>query len=160
MADSGKKNPQASTGVSSKASEDPRASSLAVDGASEKNDVVLVGGPTDDQQGLRVLRARGQKVELGEVRPVQEGKPMNGDLVSLQPRQSVPGLYDVTTHYQSESGSTKGASGTSSSSTEQSESQVAGAITKGPAQVATSQYRQNWDQIWASSASKRKEQPN
>jgi hypothetical protein len=48
--------------------------------ASSPSDVVLIHGRTDDQKGLKVLRARPEGVELGEVRPLEHGKPLAGDV--------------------------------------------------------------------------------
>jgi len=66
---------------------------------SKPQDVVLLHSPTEDGEGIRVLRARQQHdesaraneeaacvVEVGEVRPLKEGKPISGEVVRLKPR--------------------------------------------------------------------------
>lgn len=96
-------------------------------------DVVLVHGVTEDKQGLRVLRAREQGVELGEVRPVKEGQPLTQDLVRLKPRKDAPYLCDVETEF----------------SVSELQSTTEARTTKGPAQVASKTYRDGWDAIFA-----------
>jgi hypothetical protein len=98
--------------------------------ATAKQDVVLLGPPTADGAGVHVLRARDERIEAGELRPVQEGKPLVGELVSLRPRADAPRICDVT-----ESWNPKG--------------ETAPGAHKGPAQVATSAYRNGWEQIFA-----------
>lgn len=101
------------------------------DRQSATKDVVLVHGVTQDRKGLRVLRAREQKVEFGEVRPVVEGQPITSDLVRLRPRPEAPFICDVETEY-------------AAPRTPRSDQ-----MRSGPAQVATQAYRDNWDAIWA-----------
>lgn len=100
-------------------------------------DVVLVHGVTEDKQGLRVLRAREQGLELGEVRPVKEGQPLTQDLVRLKPRKDAPYLCDVETEF--------------SASEHKQQSPVR--TQKGPAQVASKTYREGWDAIFANRVS-------
>lgn len=98
----------------------------------ESKDMVLVHGRTADGRGLSVLRLRDQHLEAGAVMPLVPGKPIYGDVVRLKPRQELPLLFDVQVDYSaptSERGSPRG-----------------------PAQVATDSYRENWDAIWARSA--------
>lgn len=92
-------------------------------------DVVLVHGRTEDQTGLRVLRAREGRVELGEVRPLQHGKPVHGELVQLTPRTETPLLCDVSPVL---------------------DEPVPGAPRHGPVQVATRRYRDGWERIFGS----------
>jgi hypothetical protein len=92
-------------------------------------DVVYLHSPTEDGDGVRVLRARQGKVEVGEVRPIAEGKPLSGEIVTLRPRDGAPRVCDVKVEYAPET-----------------EARVEGA--KGPAQVATTKYRDNWDAIF------------
>lgn len=89
------------------------------------DDVVLVHAPTDDGKGFHVLRKRGDTLAAGEVRPVEEGKPLSGELVRLVPREQTPALCDVEVLYAPEA-----------------------ADSKGPAQVATDEYRAGWAAIW------------
>ena len=62
-------------------------------------DVALILQPTEDNEGFQVLRRRGPDgpVELGTMRPLREGRPLDGagEVVSLRPRQELPFLYDV-----------------------------------------------------------------
>ncbi|AKF05592.1 hypothetical protein [Sandaracinus amylolyticus] len=92
--------------------------------APRREDVVLVHSPTDDGRGWRVLRKREDRIEAGAIHPVREGQPIQGELVSLRQRAGTP-LFDVETHYAPKSG---------------------------PAQVASSAYRANWDAIFGSRA--------
>jgi hypothetical protein len=85
------------------------------------DDVVLLHSPTDDGGGIRVVRARRGNIEVGEVRPLAEGKPIRGEVVTLTPRQDEPRVCDVVV-------------------------QVPDTTTRsGPAQVATGKYRDNWE---------------
>jgi len=89
------------------------------------DDVVLVHGRTDDGAGLRVLRKRADLLSAGELRPVEEGKPLRGELVSLRPREGAPQLFDVDV--------------------------LLGAPERpegGPAQVASPAYRAGWSSIF------------
>ena len=65
--------------------------------ARSSQDVVLIHGLSDDKKGLRVLRARNDQVEAGEVRPLVEGQPITSDVVRLKPRAGMPLLCDVET---------------------------------------------------------------
>lgn len=117
----------------------PNASDLAsTPPASGSQDVVLIHGPTDDQKGLKVLRAREQGLELGEVRPIQEGRPLTGEIVKLKPRPGHPRICDVET--QLSQGELDRARG----------SQTPRLGHPGPARVATDAYRTNWDAIYRS----------
>jgi hypothetical protein len=96
---------------------------MADDTNEKKTDVVLLGPPTPDGEGVRVLRAREERVEAGEFRALKEGKPITGEVVSLEPRKENPRVCDVR-------------------------SSVA-VPKKGPAQVASERYRENWDQVFS-----------
>ncbi len=100
--------------------------------AAKPDDVVLLGGPTDDGEGIRVLRARAERVEMGEVRPMKEGKPFTGggEVVKLVPRPKSPRVCDVEVLARVSA-----------------PSDVAGARV-GPAQVATREYRDSWERIF------------
>lgn len=91
----------------------------------KKPDVVLLGPPTSDGDGVHVLRAREERIETGELRALREGKPVVGEIVSLKPREGNPRVCDVESTF------------------------TPPAQAKGPAQVATPAYRENWDQIFA-----------
>jgi hypothetical protein len=103
-------------------------------------DVVVPRAPTPDRTGVQVVRLRntpandpaaaqptGQwTVEAGEVRPMVEGRPLNGaELVRLNRRDDVP-AYDVDVVMP-----------------RAPEPQLSG-----PPQIATEQYRRGWDQTF------------
>jgi hypothetical protein len=91
------------------------------------SDVVLLTGPTEDGEGIRVVRARDERLEAGEVRPLKEGKPLGGgEIVKLAPREGAPRVCDVQVL-------TKLGPDTRGS---------------GPPQVATSAYRESWERIF------------
>ena len=102
-----------------------------------KSDVVLLHSPTDDGNGMKVLRAREGKIETGEVRPLEEGKPLTGDVVTLCPREGTPRGCDVKVQYQAKPETKPGAKAHA-----------------GPAQVATDTYRDNWETIFGVTAKK------
>ncbi len=92
--------------------------------AEAPEDVVLVHGRTADGKGLAVLRKKADAIALGEMRPVEEGKPIAGELVSLRPREGAPLLFDVDVLH------------------------AADAPRKGPAQVASASYRTGWQTVF------------
>jgi hypothetical protein len=98
-------------------------------------DVVLMHGATDDGEGARVLRARPGRIESGEVRPMQEGRPLagGGEVVRLERRKDLPALYDVRVECQVPA------------TAPASEAQRAG---DGPPQVATRAYRDSWERTF------------
>jgi hypothetical protein len=98
-------------------------------------DVALAIGPTEDREGARILRFRPEKAEMGEIRPLREGKPLGeGEIVSLQPREGTP-LLDVKVEH-------------SLRRTPKVETR------SGPAQVATHDFRDGWDRIFAAGTSR------
>lgn len=90
-------------------------------------DVVLLGPPTADGGGVHVLRAHEQKVETGELRALQEGRPITGEVVTLAPRKDNPRVCDVTASYRPP---------------------TMAVAHKGPANVATDAYRDGWDEVF------------
>lgn len=112
------------------------------DGKSQRPDVVLVHGATDDGKGARVLRLRGTapdaegrdvSIEAGEVRPIEEGKPIAGEVLKLVPRDESGRVCDVEVLVPKPAART---------------APDARAVTKGPAQIATADYRDNWGRIF------------
>ena len=91
----------------------------------KSDDLVLVYGKSDDGKSYDVLRQRGEAIEAGRVRPLDEGKPIHGEVVRLKAREDSPVLFDVEVHHD------------------------ARASTGGPAKVASDQYRRGWESIWA-----------
>jgi len=102
------------------------------DDAAKSPDIALIHGKTADGEGLRILRKRENRLELGDVRPLKHGTPIVGEVVSLTSRPEFPLLCDVKVELP--------ASATASD--------VAAPSRHGPAQVATDRYRENWDRIW------------
>jgi hypothetical protein len=100
---------------------------------SAEGDVVLLTGPTEDGEGIRVVRARGDKLDAGEVRPLKEGKPLlAGEIVKLAPRPGRPRVCDV--HVLAK--------------VEDSMPSAEPARSKGPPKVATEAYRESWERIF------------
>ncbi len=104
-------------------------------------DVVLVHSPTPDGDGVNVVRARRQGLELGTMRPLTEGRPIHGEVVKLTPRSEMPMLYDVETELPP-AGGEEAVKDASASEAKESRG------SSGPAQVASDSYRRNWDAIW------------
>ncbi len=100
-------------------------------------DVVLMHGATDDGAGTKVLRARPGRLEAGEVRPMKSGAPLapGGDVVRLSPRSESPALFDVHVECKVPEEAPAKAEGNPGGRT-------------GPAQVATSAYRESWERIF------------
>ena len=94
-------------------------------------DVVLLGPPTADGAGVHVIRAREEKLETGELRALQEGRPITGEVVALSPRKDNPRICDVTDSYRA---------------TPQRDDRAV--AHKGPANVATDAYREGWDEVF------------
>jgi hypothetical protein len=94
-------------------------------------DVAIVCGK--DEQGLHILRRRSEDgpVEAAVAKPLTEGRPITGEVISMRRREDLPFLFDVTSEID--------ASGKPVVATE-------GAAR--PAQVATPSYRKGWDAIW------------
>jgi hypothetical protein len=110
--------------------------------AKPADDVVFVLGPTGeavDSPSYRVLRRRRAddevRLEAGELRPLEHGKPIDGEVVSLAQRDESPRLFDVKTEYEAPKRDSAG-----------------------PARVATTDYRKGWDKIWGRRAASA--QPN
>jgi hypothetical protein len=92
----------------------------------EKNDdVALITGPTEDNKGARIIRLKNDELSVGEVRALEEGKPIAGEVIKLKPREGRPNVCDVDVVM---------------------EAPVRAG--KGPAKVATESYRSNWDRVF------------
>ena len=93
-------------------------------------DVAAVFGK--DERGVHILRRRGEEgpIEAGILQPLEEGKPISGEVISMSRREDVPFLFDVTTQV-------------AAPKVETTETAASG-----PAQVATDSYRKGWDAIW------------
>jgi len=101
-------------------------------------DVALLGGPTSDGKGVSILRARQGRLEAGEVRPLESGKPISGEVVSLKPRQASPFICDVESHVTTPQ---------EAAAKQPPQGDVA-QRRSGPAQVASDAYRENWEAIY------------
>lgn len=102
------------------------------DDEAKGSDIALIHGRTPDGAGLRIIRKRDDRVELGAVHPLKHGAPITGEVVSLTPRPESPLVCDVKVEVPARARS----------------SDVAEPARHGPAQVATDRYRENWDRIW------------
>jgi hypothetical protein len=109
-------------------------------------DVALIHGITADGEGFNILRARENRLELGALRPLREGVPISGEVVKLRPRENCPALCDVEVQFKAPQ----------LPSDRQVPATEASAARSGPAQVATDEYRRNWDAIWSQSPTKTK----
>jgi hypothetical protein len=99
-------------------------------------DVALVHRVTPDGT-VHVIRRRGDQLEAGALQPLREGVPIQGEVLSLRPRENFPMLCDVDVLYTPPAVAKPAA-----------QPAVRQAHRKGPAQVATNEYRDNWDSIW------------
>lgn len=110
------------------ASESPSTSISTPTPQVQHDDVALIHGRTEDGRGLKILRRRNDRIEAGAVMPLEPGKPIVGEVVRLEPRKESPLLCDVHVEF--------------------TPPQESRSTTTGPAQVATDQYRQNWDLVF------------
>ena len=102
------------------------------DDAPKGADIALIHGKTADGEGLRIIRQRDDRIEVGAVRPLKHGAPITGEVVSLTPRPEFPLLCDVKVELEAPAAAKDRAEPSR----------------HGPAQVATAAYRDNWDRIW------------
>jgi hypothetical protein len=113
----------------------------AAPSAPSTSDVALVHRITPDG-AVHVIRRRGDKLEAGALAPLREGAPISGEVVSLRPRANCPVLCDVDVLY------------TPPTTTAAADKAAAlPSRRKGPAQVASDTYRDNWDSIWSAKKS-------
>lgn len=93
-------------------------------------DIAMVFGK--DANGVHILRRRSEEspIEAGLLRPMREGKPISGEVVSLRQREDLPMLYDVQSEFGAPTQPADRHSG------------------DGPAQVASDAYRKGWDAVW------------
>ena len=98
---------------------------------SPSGDLALVLDCAEDGDGYQVLRRRPDRaVEFGTIRPLKEGRPIDGEVVTLRPREDVPFVYDVKTELADPRAAERRLT------------------SEGPAQIATEKYRRGWDAIW------------
>jgi hypothetical protein len=98
--------------------------------APPSGDIAMVFGK--DANGVHILRRRSEEapIEAGLLRPMREGRPIQGEVVSLTQRQDLPMIYDVRSEF--------------GAPTETDDRQTG----DGPAQVASDAYRKGWDAVW------------
>jgi hypothetical protein len=108
-------------------------------------DVAFLYAPTDDGKGARILRSRNGNIEAGEVRPVKDGQSLQGgELVRLEPRADAPCVCDVQVLHEARARDVTVPSSPATS-----------VETPGrPAQVATRDYRVNWDRVFGGKRAK------
>jgi len=100
----------------------------------KEEDVLLLHSPTEDGEGIRVLRARENRLETGEVRAMKDGQPLvGGEIVKLAPREGAPQVCDVQVLQKIEPPGRRDDGVRDSTK---------------PAQVATRAYRDSWDRIF------------
>jgi hypothetical protein len=109
--------------------------------APPSGDVALVHRITPDG-AVHVIRRRGDRLEAGALAPLREGAPITGEVVSLRPRANWPVLCDVDVLYTPPAAAPPA-----------DKPAAAPTRRKGPAQVATDKYRDNWDSIWSAKKS-------
>src|SRR3954469_3173806 len=99
-------------------------------------DVALVHHVAPDGT-VHVIRRRGDQLEAGALSPLKEGAPIQGEVLSLRPRENFPLLCDVDVLYTPPAAAQPVAAQPAARPQRR----------KGPAQVATDEYRDNWDSI-------------
>ena len=92
---------------------------------------------------VHIIRRRGNQLEAGALQPLREGQPIQGEVLSLRPRENFPMLCDVDVLY------TPPVAAAAKPSVPSPAPSSRPLRRKGPAQVATDDYRDNWDSIWA-----------
>jgi hypothetical protein len=117
--------------VSAKSPENKTESPAKTSGKAEGTveDVAFVCGVSNDGQSVDIIRKRGERIETGTVRRLEQGKPIHGEVVRLRPREHSPLVCDVDVELPAPAA-------------------VTTPPTSGPAQVATETYRKNWDAIY------------
>jgi len=110
------------------------------DGRTEEgkdSDVVVLCSPTADGEGVRAIRARLDRVELAEIRPLKEGLPVvAGEVARLRPREDMPLVCDVDVTYEVPRS-------------------PASSAHAGPPRISSESYRRNWDRAFNSARPRR-----
>ena len=92
-------------------------------------DIAIVGGPTDDGQGARVLRIRDGSLSAGELRPLREGETItHSEVVRLRPLEGEPRVCEVEVLHEPP--------------------QTKSSDTPRRARVSTASYHKNWDAVF------------
>ncbi|MGZ3423235.1 MAG: hypothetical protein ACXWUG_25255 [Polyangiales bacterium] len=92
----------------------------------KKDRAFIVGEMADKQVAVLRQRGEGAPVEAGLVRPMKEGEPITGELVTLKPTSEDARLCDVEVHHDARPKKDHA----------------------GPSRVSTDEYRSGWDQIF------------
>jgi hypothetical protein len=116
----------------------------------KSKDLLLVKGPTEDGAGVHVVRARPERLELGTMRPLEDGRPLDGEVVRVSgPHPDCPFLYEVETEFStSEATAPAAPAPAKKASPAPAATGTATERSAGPPQVASAAYRRNWDAIW------------
>lgn len=94
-----------------------------------------------DGRGTHILRRRAEDaaVEPGILQPLTEGKPIDGEIVTLRARPDSPLLFDVKTELEAPARHRERATA------------------DGPAQVATDAYRRGWEAVWGAALGEKRD---
>ncbi len=110
---------------------------MSGDDKQKEPDVVLLHSPTADGEGVHALRARKDRLELAEIRPLKPGQPIvSGEVARLKPREDMPLVCDVEVTYEAPE-------------PEQSTSRA------GPSRASSTAYRRGWDAVFKRSTSRK-----
>ena len=104
-------------------------------------DVVLLQGPTADGSGVRVVRVKDESLSVGEVRPIEDGKALLGEVVQLKPRDGTPRVCDVEVVHTPKA-------------------LPAAAARTGPAKVTSAAYRSHWDDLFGAARRSKRDEPS
>jgi hypothetical protein len=113
-----------------------------------KKDLLLVKGPTDDGAGVHVVRARPERLELGTMRPLEDGRPIEGEVVRVNQHPQCPFVYEVETEFSTQTSGDQAATPAADAPKVPAAKPAAPSRTAGPPKVASEAYRRNWDAIW------------
>lgn len=95
-----------------------------------EQDVVLLCSPTPDGEGVNALRARKDRLEVAEIRPLKEGQPVvAGEVARLRPREEMPLVCDVDVTYSVPP-------------------PPAASNHAGPPRISSQSFRRNWDKVF------------
>ncbi len=101
--------------------------------AESGTDVALIHGVSQDGRQLAIVRRRQERLEFATAVPLEQGKPIHGEVVRLKPRPEFPLVCDVEVQVPAPAAA---------------HSPERPSPRKGPAQIASEEYRRNWDVIW------------
>jgi len=97
----------------------------------------LLHSPTADGEGVHALRARGDRLELAEIRPLKPGQPIvTGEVARLKPREDAPLICDVDVTYEVPRPSPPTAHA-------------------GPTRATSTAYRRGWDTVFKRTRSRK-----